>query len=146
MTEIEETQARVRALAEKLRERITQCYEIGPLSYTSTTQLLALVDELDALFASPLVPSQPAQEDKFKVYFEAYVMGSKWPAGKSFAVFAREIWDYLQANKPNGPPCGHLTPMCDIGAGSCAACSVFDWSAPSAPDTPLVEASSQEKP
>lgn len=29
--------------------------------------------------------------------------------------------------EPTGPTCGHLTPMCDIGCGSCSICYVFDW-------------------
>lgn len=32
----------------------------------------------------------------FEDYYAAYVARHTWPAGKSFATFAREIWDYLQ--------------------------------------------------
>ncbi len=30
----------------------------------------------------------------FTDYYRAYVERSTWPAGKSFAAFAREIWDF----------------------------------------------------
>lgn len=34
----------------------------------------------------------------FLEYFKAYVERSEWPAGKSFAVFAKEIWEWHMAN------------------------------------------------